>query len=259
MLSDIQNGLFQGDVKTQISGLANRGGSNIVVISLDDTIRFIDQTSGEFVADKISCPSQPQKVVASPKSANLAIVGCLKHLMVLHGFDVAHSVELGSEAVKVAFFSDEKSVACSMKNKIVQIYSLTDNHVLDKVKEISMQHEPMNLEYSPDGKFLAVIDASKVIRIFEVGDGEYKSKCDLHFHMGRVDQLSWHSDSTHLVSAGIDTHMAIWNIESPLKYTRMMLAHPKSIISGLAWADDCTIVSCGFDDCNIKFWKPTFP
>ena len=246
-------------MKTQISGLANRGGSTVVVVSLDDTIRFIDQSSGEFVANKLSCPSQPQKVVASAKCANLAIVVCLHHLLVLNGFDVAHTVELSAEAAKVAFSSDENSVACSMKNKKLQIYNLTDNHVLESVKEVSTQHEPMNLEFSPDGKHLAFIDASKVIRVLEVADGEYKPKCDLHFHMGRVDQLSWHSDSTHLVSAGLDTHMAVWNINTPLKYTRLMLAHPKSTISGVAWADDSTLVSCGFDDCNIKFWKPTFP
>ena len=155
-------------MKAQVISMANRGGSTITSVSYDDMVRFIDQSSGTFVGEPLKCPSQPQKIVALKSSPDLAVIGCLKHIVVVNGYDIAHTMELNHGVVKLALASDGSKVACSCTDKKVRIYSMTSSLGLDLEKEIPFNADPTNLEFSPDGSFLAVIDSSRVIKVFEV-------------------------------------------------------------------------------------------
>ncbi|XP_075239468.1 actin-interacting protein 1-like [Convolutriloba macropyga] len=157
-----------GNMKAQVISMANRGGSTIASVSYDDMVRFIDQSSGTFVGEPLKCPSQPQKIVALKSSPDLAVIGCLKHIVVVNGYDIAHTMELNHGVVKLALASDGSKVACSCTDKKVRIYSMTSSLGLDSEKEIPFNADPTNLEFSPDGSFLAVIDSSRVIKVFEI-------------------------------------------------------------------------------------------
>jgi transducin (beta)-like 1 len=96
--------------------------------------------------------------------------------------------------------------------------------------------------WSPDGKWLATGCYDGVVRIW---DGMGSAKLVLEEHQGPVFAVEWNKSGTHLLTAGHDCRVIVWNAHTgaKVKITRM---HALPVMD-LDWKDDDTFATCSAD------------
>lgn len=99
----------------------------------------------------------------------------------------------------------------------------------------------LDLEVSPDGKWLATASVDKLVKIWELPSGKEIAK--LEGHTGHVWSLAFKPDGSLLASGSADKDVKIWDLKTKeLKQT--VGRHPASV-TALVWnRDGKQIVSC---------------
>ncbi|XP_022094433.1 WD repeat-containing protein 1-B-like [Acanthaster planci] len=222
-------------------------GDTLVTVGMDDKIRFIDTIKKEFTDEVIGLDSQPQCVTSK---GDLIVAGTLQDLCLFKAHNKVDSDAIRYEA-KSAHLSPEGSyLAIGGSDSKIHIYDVAE----EKLKEVDQltTNEPVcALQFSPDGLHLAASSGKKVL-LFKVQEFQPVENF-WSGHSARINSLSWSPDSKRFASVGVDGSVGVWALDT-LRGSNMILgAHPKTIITKVAWRDNTTIVSAGHDKC-IKQW-----
>ena len=111
--------------------------------------------------------------------------------------------------------------------------------------------------YSPDGAWFIGGDSQKNLVLIDRASGDRKWPGFWCYHSSRINGLAFSANSQFVASAGLDSHIYVWNTKKGMKRSQIKFAH-KHGANCVAWTGDDVIVSAGADGC-IKTWKVTLP
>jgi WD repeat-containing protein 1 (actin-interacting protein 1) len=200
-----------------------------------------------------------------PKSNGLRLCSSDAALCVIVSSD---GVRLLRDGVEISFkeTSGLKSTCCDIHPNGGQvmigaddkkIYSLAvdDGNLGDLTEVYTAPGEPTCIQYSPDGTHLAVGDNQREIQVWNfesaskpIRSGMWKS------HASGITCMSWNPNNTHIATGSNDQSIFVWTLQSKTKKEKMPLAHLFGPVTSLAWKDENTLISGGFDTV-IKTWE----
>lgn len=116
---------------------------------------------------------------------------------------------------------------------------------------IRMPSPPNRLAFSPDGSIVAVGEASRRVKMYDVSKRASVTGGGT-VHTARVDAITFDGSGSRVASGGMDGSIAIWPVNSEDDPVRLLSAH-RSGVTGIGFADAATIVSSGGDSC-LRSW-----
>merc|ERR1711991_323105 len=130
----------------------------------------------------------------------------------------------------VAVGSDETIIGHQQAHSVHRIFIYKfGGSSLELHKTLEKHHGPVtSLAYSPDGKYLASADALNQIFVWDAASLECKIST-WSFHTSSVQRISWHANSKHLVSGGLDSNAIVWNVDADTKKVIVKRAHPLGV------------------------------
>jgi WD40 repeat protein len=108
------------------------------------------------------------------------------------------------------------------------------------------------LQYSPDGRRLAVVDNGPDVLILDAATGATQSW--LRGHGGRVNAVTFSADGTRLASAGIDRTVRLWDTATG-ECLRVFRGHTDEVFAAAFLPDGSRVASAGRDRA-IRVWDP---
>src|SRR5262249_29685497 len=107
--------------------------------------------------------------------------------------------------------------------------------------------------YSPDGRWLAVVNASEEILVL-LDAGSHKPAARFHGHEGNIHTAVFSPDSRRLASGGVDRNIRLWEIKTGA--CQVLRGHPDSILA-LAFHPDGTRLASSGGDRVVRLWDLT--
>ena len=136
---------------------------------------------------------------------------------------------------------------------MVALYKFLENHPL-----LSTDGGVLNLEFSPDGKTLAVATKNKVVQIFSYPD--LKLVQELKGHTDWVWSIAYSPDGKWLASASEDDSIRLWNVENGTEILALTKNHDKNVNSVYSVAfhpENRHILLTGHLDNSLDVWDLT--
>lgn len=149
------------------------------------------------------------------------------------------------------------------RRECVEVYSLESgkiqylcdaaNHELDYHRAPRLPRSPVGsrisvLRFSPDGAKIAVGDAGREIKVWEIGRAEPIITRKWMAHQSTVTTISWAPEGDRLVSGSVDGRIVVWNMNAPRGIHERPQIHPGGVFC-VEWADNNVVYSCGDDAC----------
>lgn len=222
-------------------------GSTVAVISWDDKLRLGDAATGEIKA-VLATPGQPKGVALSPGRPSQRAVATGSHVLIVHGSEVAKSLEAAWGPTCVDASADGSLIAVGGKDKKVHFFTVAADGTLapdGETKECG--GEITVVGFSPDGSMVAAGDALREVRLYSSGAGKEAIKTSKWMnHTTRVTGLKWSPDGRHIATVSIDRRLCVWDPTSDVAKLSIDLAHPQPF-AAVAWADATTVWTLGQD------------
>jgi len=213
---------------------------------MDDTVKISSLSSRQWgVSINIG-----SVVTGVAVGSDVIIASALEHVAVIKGGKVAFKLDIKYNATAVAVSSNQKEVAVGGKDFKIYLYKL-EGDKLSPTKTLERHRGAITrLEYSPDGRYLAVGDANREVIVWENGEPKITGWV---FHTAKVNAIAWCPDNTHLATASLDSNLIIWNVKDQAKRIDIKRAHPLGAWD-VVWIDANTLASAG-QDCSLKTWN----
>ncbi|XP_033756075.1 actin-interacting protein 1-like [Pecten maximus] len=222
----------------------------LVSVGMDDCIMFIDTQTKQYPSESTKLDSQPQAVASK---ANITVAACLGQVAVFDGSQKSFVQNVPYEPKSLGLNSTGTILAVAgTKDKTIHIYDLGGGS-LSETNKIQSTGEVTDLEFSPDGKFLAACGSDRYVRLYELP--EYKMLLESTRHSARVNCVSWSPDSVRFASCSLDNSFIIWDTTkgSYDNSKQYVGAHPMCNVTRVVWQNPTTILTTGSDSC-IKQW-----
>jgi len=175
-------------------------GKRLVTVSRDRAAKLTDAGSGAFIENV--------NLVNPTKEALAAIVRHPKKDWVLIG---------GEERVPYLYMMDRP-----------RAMRIADDSTL--IRKFEKQDGPiLALAYSADAKYIAVGGASSVVHIYDAETGDAVGACS--GHRGGIYTLQFHPDSRHLITAGFDGTVRIYDLSGKLEQDFVPVPLEKAVVS----------------------------
>lgn len=110
---------------------------------------------------------------------------------------------------------------------------------------------PNRIAFSPDGRFVAVGDKGRRMRIYNVLTREVL-KDGGTWHTTRIDAICFSPDGSFVATGGMDGCVAVWPVDSDEEPITLKAAH-RNGVTGIAYVTGKCIVTSGGDSC-IRSW-----
>lgn len=104
------------------------------------------------------------------------------------------------------------------------------------------------LRFSPDGAKIAVGDAGREIKVWEIGKAEPVITRKWMAHQSTVTTICWAPEGDRLVSGSVDGRIVVWNMSKPREINERPQIHPGGVFC-VDWADNNVVYTCGDDAC----------
>lgn len=104
------------------------------------------------------------------------------------------------------------------------------------------------LRFSPDGAKIAVGDAGREIKVWEIGKPEPVITRKWMAHQSTVTTICWAPEGDRLVSGSVDGRIVVWNMSKPREINERPQIHPGGVFC-VDWADNNVVYTCGDDAC----------
>jgi WD40 repeat protein len=167
--------------------------------------------------------------------------------------EISTQVELGSNLTCAASY--KSFIAVGSEDKQVFIFQI-ENGGINRNAGITLTANLgsiTTLAISPDGKYLAVGDDMRRIRLYSTDSWE-PTKANWCHHSAKISCLKWTKDGKYLLSAALDNAIMVW---SPEKLIRPVAtasnAHAGPIVD-LICQEDNRIISASQDG-SIRVWR----
>jgi RNA polymerase sigma factor (sigma-70 family) len=193
-------------------------GKTVAVNRGDETVRLWDLASGEPLFHQVNAHESVVRGVAIAPNGGLVATGDdngVVHLWDAARATVVRRLELGSRVWAVRFSPDGRTVAAAGDATNSQngegthgIVRLWDLGNFSLRRELQLELPAILLEYSPDGRKIAV--ASDVINVFDLATG--KKEAQLPGDDGEIRAIAFARDGKTLASAGRDTKFRFWDL-----------------------------------------------
>ena len=108
------------------------------------------------------------------------------------------------------------------------------------------------IEYSPDGQFIASASWDKTIKLWDAASGE--SVNTLKGHREGVNSIAFSPDGQTIVSGSEDKTLKIWDITDRPRLIKTLQGHTDSIKTVTISPDGQLIASAGYDN-QIRIWN----
>jgi WD40 repeat protein len=232
-------------------------GGIAVSVGVDNVARFTDCSSLEMDGEVALEGGQPKSLAAAAEDAGLVLVGCTEGINVLRGIRKTQFLKF-EKPTSIAVSDDGKSVAVgSEASSELSLYKVEGNTLVADGKIDGFSGKVTAVTFSPNGKFLAVADMSKDIKLYEASTRNLLISMFWQVHTSTVLHLKFSPDSSHLASCGVDSSVIIWDPAAKTKYTKTESGHVAGGITGLAWTSDKTIRTSGMD-ATVRSFDVTF-
>jgi len=233
-----------------IVGLASSG-EKIFSTGYDDRVREIEVGKKAFTSVSSPTSSQPSSIAAEPGS-DFVFIATAKGIEVIRAGNTLVNIPTNFTPSSVA--ATKGLVAVGAAQSQVYLYEW-DSTQLKEIHTFGNNRTAVTaLAFSEDGKSLAAGDAGGKIVAYDVGKKEIAA--NWVYHTARINSVAWTADGKHCASGSIDSHICIWSIANPTKSIQIRNAM-KGGVSGVAWADEKTVVAAGADGC-VRTWEITF-
>lgn len=234
----------------QVSRMTIDENHELVSCSMDDTVRFSNTANNEYSAgDVVKMDTQPKSVAVGP--GGLSLVICIGQVVLLKAKRKVFTLDkLDYEPEVGALHPGGTTAAVGDSNGGIHIYSVNGSSLVPET-ELKVNGAITDLDFSPDGAFLAALDSTKALSVYTVADNFKRDQ--FHGHHAKPVALSWSPDSEHVATGGMDNMVFIWLISDSDKRIKIADAHRMHHITGLAWIDAHTLVTTS-PDANIKQW-----
>ncbi|KAK8827200.1 hypothetical protein WA556_000828, partial [Blastocystis sp. ATCC 50177/Nand II] len=223
-----------------------------VSIGWDDTVRFTDLVSLQETA-AVKLDEQPMLLRAAGENV---VVIAANHIYLFREQQLVDTLTLPQEARAGDMDECGLLVAVAVekqRRECVEVYSLdtgkiqylcdTANHELDYHRSrISV------LRFSPDGAKIAVGDAGREIKVWEIGKPEPVITRKWMAHQSTVTTICWAPEGDRLVSGSVDGRIVVWNMSKPREINERPQIHPGGVFC-VDWADNNVVYTCGDDAC----------
>lgn len=253
----IQGVGYSGKLKrkeiTQIKCLSGLEGE-IITSGYDNKVWRVplkDDECGD--PEHVDIGSQPKDLSHAINSPELAVIAIDSGVVLLKGLQIVLNTNLGFTATASAITPDGSEVVVGGENGKLHIYSVSGDSL--KEEAVLEKHRgPISvIRYSPDVSMFASADLNREAVVWDRSSRQIKLN-NMLFHAARVNCLAWSPNSTKVATGSLDTSVIIYEIGKPPS-SRITInnAHPGGVF-GVAFVDDCSVLSSGEDAC-IRLWK----
>ncbi|HEY1013664.1 MAG TPA: protein kinase [Herpetosiphonaceae bacterium] len=210
-----------------------------------------------FVFTRGKAPSGPAVTVAQPTADPRAIalppsvdVSAAAPITLENAATVTRTAQIGRPALVQALFAPggggQRLAVATTQN--IEIYGDTGKLLL----QIPVGRRSITaLEWSGDGKQLAVGRADGLIQLRQASDG--KLLRELEGHTDAVNTLAWDPFNPRLASGGADLTIKLWDTNGG-KEQRTLSGHTAEI-TDLSWKSDGGLLASGSADSTVRIWN----
>lgn len=167
----------------------------------------------------------------------------------------AISSEVVLPSILTCVIAHKNTIAIGSEDKQVFILQIGNGVLSKDVNKVLTANLGVitSLAFSPDGKYLAVGDDQRRIRLY-LTDSWEPTKANWCHHSAKISSLKWTKDGRFLISAALDNAIMLW---SPTKLIRpiatVLNAHAGPIVDLVCQANG-RVVSASQDG-SIRVWK----
>lgn len=240
--------------KNYVSGIgASSSEGRIYTVSWDDTLRTIDASTKTFTGSTAKTDGQPKAVAATSSSGKAITLVATPSAILIY----SDGSQVGSEPVKftpTSIAAKDDIVAVGGEDKVLRIYTLSSSSLALAAELKDATSAISTLSFSSSGRLAAGLSNGKIFVYTTSTPSEWTLTTNRwSAHTARVTCISWSPDGEEAVSGGLDTNVFVWSLADPGKRVKALNAH-KDGISGIVWAEEDKVISCGAD-AAVKRWK----
>lgn len=237
--------------------LGKKGGTQAMVISMDDSVRCLDTAAGKIVGDPVKiCEFAVGACWVDEAETMLCIASAKKNLHLVSGGKIVGSAAVARRPTACAAAAGKVAVAIEAPDEIVNgirseqfeiaLYEVAGESIKISSQAALQKHkvEICALAFTTSGDMLASGDASGKIFVWGA-DGAIKIDA-WTFHTARISSLSWFPDGKKLISGSLDQNIFVWNSEDPGKRLKITEVH-RGGVTAVVGSGDGTISSVGHD------------
>ena len=226
-----------------VVNFAAGNGCHLYSIGKDDMLLTVDTNNRTFIGSPCSLNGQPRCI--SGLSNGVLVLIFERSVELLKDGIKVDSIETSYEATSCA--SNDELFAVGSADNSVHLYS----HKLEEDFCFSNNRASITA-LAFYNTYLAAGDAGGKVVLYDCSKYEIVTTrwC---FQSGRVNSVAWNPDGVHLASASLDTSIAVYSVNRPMKYKLRKSAHREGV-NGVQWLDESRLVSAGAD-AAVKVWK----
>lgn len=158
----------------QVNGVCSNG-DFVYTCGIDDSLKQINMEGNAYTGVDLKLPCQPRGM-AILKEVNIAVVGCVKEIVVAQENRKVSSLPINYEASSVSINPTTRDVAVGGDDNKIHIYTLNGNSQLELKIELEHLGAITDCSYSPDNKYLVACDSNRKVVLY--GIEEYKVRRD---------------------------------------------------------------------------------
>ncbi|XP_065857094.1 actin-interacting protein 1-2-like [Euphorbia lathyris] len=226
----------------------------IICCGFDNKVIRVPQSGDECgKAEDIDIGTLPLDVSIATNSPGVALVSTESGVVLLKGMEVVSNVNLGFTVSASAISPDGTEAIVGGQDGKLHIYSVSGDAFNEQTVLEKHRGAISVIRYSPDLSMFASGDLNREAIVWDRASKEVKLDKML-FHTARINCLDWSPNSSMVATGSLDTCVIIYEVGKPASNRITVKGAHLGGVYGLAFTDDCTVVSCG-EDAFVRVWR----
>lgn len=206
-------------------------------------------------AEHVDVGSQPKDLSVALDAPEVVLVATDSGAVLLNGLKVLSSIDLGFTVTASAISPDGTEAILGGQDGKLHIYSVSGDTLTEEAVLEKHRGAITVIRYSPDVSMFASGDANREAVVWDRSTKEVKLN-NMLYHTARINSLAWSPDSSMVATGSLDTSVIIYELGKPASSRTTLKAAHLGGVYGVAFADECSILSSGEDGC-VRLWTIT--